>query len=105
MRPEDTHEGRALIGEQQYMDSLPQHSVADKPCRVCGGDHTNPKDKIIADLLEATKALVKRYDRGTFISCITAGVRRDAKRGSPEAAVFAEWDSARAAIAAAEAAL
>jgi len=30
--------------------------VGNVPCRVCNGDHRDPKDKIIADLLAALKA-------------------------------------------------
>ena len=33
------------------------HSVGNVPCAVCQGDHRDPKDKIIADLLAALRAL------------------------------------------------
>lgn len=56
MRPEDTQEGRALLQEQAYLDSAEgaaEHAVGGKPCRVCGRDHSDPRDKIIAELVEA----------------------------------------------------
>jgi hypothetical protein len=37
MRPEDTFEGRALIGEQEYLDSLPQRGMVQTTCELRNG--------------------------------------------------------------------
>ena len=35
------------------------HSVGNVPCAVCQGDHRDPKDKIIADLLAACRVALE----------------------------------------------